>query len=326
MKKLCVLLFAVLIGTIPVYVMAQQAAADYPAKQVRVIITSTAGGPTDVVARLLAASLEKQFHQPFIVESRPGANGLIALDAVAKAPPDGYTLAVSHSGFPAEEVKNKTWNLRFSRDFTMISVYAGGGSLLIVPSTMPVNNIVEFAAYAKANPGKVNQAVMGEGAPERIRLLWRKLGIDDAMTDVRYKGGGPATQSIAQGESHMWTSALSDALPYIQSGRIKAVAYTEAERHPLLPSVPTVQESSPTLSGYTFEYWFAFMGPAGLPSAIVRKLYAGTQAGLKDQELRSRVGTLGMRVFDRGPEQSTELVNGEIKLERDLTAAAAASK
>src|SRR6185369_5596715 len=194
-KGLLAALFGIA-AALPGFAVAQE----YPSKPVRIIVTSTAGGPTDIVARTLAAYLEKRFKQPFIAEAHPGADGLIALTMLSKSAPDGYTVAVAQSGFPHKEATDKTWNLKFGKDFTVLSIFVGGGAVLIVPTSLPITNLQELVAYAKANPGKLNQATVGDKPQEAVTAIWRKLGIDSLLTNITYKGGGPASQAVAAGE------------------------------------------------------------------------------------------------------------------------------
>jgi len=313
-------LFVMALAVIPRYALSQTA-ADYPSKPVRVIVPSTAGGPADLLTRFLTASLEKQFKQSFVVEARPGGLQAIGLQALAQAPADGYTLAVATSGFPYEEVTNKDWSLRFGRDFTTVSVFASGGAAIIVPANLPVTNMQELVAYAKRNPGKLNQATTGSAPPPQITAIWQKLGINDLLTLVPYKGGGDAAQAVAKGESDIWTATVLDAINFEKAGRVKILAYTEQQRYPALPSVPTLGEAHPSLVGHEYSYWFAVLGPAGLPDSVVDKLYTAIRSATIDAQFRSKINDFGMQTNARTPEQSRNRINADLQNLRDMAAA-----
>ena len=313
-------LLVMALAVIPRYALSQSA-ADYPSKPVRVIVTSTAGGPSDLLTRLLSTALEKQFKQSFVVEDRPGGLQAIGLQAVTQAPADGYTLGVATSGFPYEEVTNKDWSLRFARDFTAVSLFASGGTAIIVPANLPVTNMQELVAYAKRNPGKLNQATTGSAPPPQITAMWQKLGINDLLTLVPYKGGGDAAQSVAKGESDIWTATVLDAITFEKAGRVKILAYTEQQRYPTLPSVPTLGEAHPSLVGHEYSYWFALLGPAGLPDSIVEKLYTGVRGATGEAQFRTKINDLGMQTNARTPEQSRNRINAELQSLRDMAAA-----
>jgi len=240
---------------------------------------------------------------------------------VAQAAPDGYTLSLSTSAWPVEEVTNKDWPLRFSRDFSPIAIFAGGGTVIIVPTSLGVRSLRELVSYAKAHPGVLNQAVVGgQNAPGDIQLLWRRLGIHDLIVSVPFKGGPDATQAVAQGAAHIWTATIADAIASEKAGRARLLAYTERQRHPSLPNVPTLAESDPALANSEYAYWFLLMGPARLPADIAEKLSTAVRDVTLESDYRARADNLGIRTYFEGPEQARAHVDAELKKLTELAA------
>jgi len=297
---------------------AAQAQA-YPNKPVRVIVPFAPGGATDTLSRLAAAAMEKSFGQSYVVENRPGGNTLIGTDYVAKAAPDGYTLLVQSNSVAGEEATNKDWNIRFERDLTPISLFAGSGYALIVSNNIPVKSFAELVSYSKANPGKLNQAQAGAIAPE-LEILKYKLKMG-AMESVLYKGGPLSVQSIVAGDCQFYGAAVLDVVQLSKDGRLKVVAYTGRERHPLLPDVPVIAETGVGLNDYEAGFWFVLLGPAKLPQDVVNKLASASADMVKTPEFVAKLNAFGMTGFTMGPQQAHDRIARHIK---DIQEAAAA--
>jgi tripartite-type tricarboxylate transporter receptor subunit TctC len=300
------LLAAALIGlaafAIPFAAAAQSRAADFPAKSVRVVVSFPAGGTTDGAARLVGSWLEKRLRQPFVMENRPGANQVIASDAVAKSAPDGYTLLISaHSVFP-EHLLNKEIALNAPRDLTPIAMFSGAGLFLIVPANLPARNLTEFIAWVKSNPGKVNWgsiAPVGSGTPE-VEDFRIRNGLTDVVF-VSYKGGTAGAQAVAANEVHIFGGSPVDALPHLKSGRARALAYTDNQRSTLIPDVPTALEQGHDLVG-RFSFWV--LAPAGTPADIVQKLNAEVNEYMRTPEAQERFTGMGLQTYTFTVEQA----------------------
>jgi tripartite-type tricarboxylate transporter receptor subunit TctC len=291
----------------------------YPARPVRIIVPFAAGGATDILARLASRSMEKSLGQSFVVENRPGGNTFIGTDYVVRQPADGYTLLVQSNSVAGEEATNKEWTVRLDRDITPISLFAGSGYALITSANMPVKNFAEFVAYAKANPGKLNQALAGVIAPE-LEILQNRLKIGP-FESITYKGGALATQGVVAGDCQFYGSAIIDILQLAKDGRVKVLAYTGRERHPLLPDVPTVNESGVGINDYEAGFWFVLLGPAKMPADIVNKLAAVSASMVKEPEFSTKLTQFGMAAYTGGPQAAHDRIAKHIK---DIQEAAAA--
>jgi tripartite-type tricarboxylate transporter receptor subunit TctC len=292
-------------------------AQSWPSKPVRLIVPTAAGGANDVFARLIGASFEKRFGQPFVVEARPGALSQIGTEAVVKSPADGYTLLVTSIQVASEEALNPAWNMKFENDLTAISMFVGGGIVLVASNKLPVKNLAELVAYSKANPGKLNQAEAG-GISTDLAILKHRAGAGRVET-ILYKGAQPAFQAVVTGEADFYGGSLLDAVPLEKAGRLRILAYGERTRHPMIPQVPTIAEAL-GMDDYEASYWFLLAGPAGLPRDIVTRLNAATNEAMKTPEVAEKVANFGMRPLELTPEQARERVIARIRLLQKLSA------
>ncbi len=283
-----------LLTLLPLAGAAQAQNADYPNRIVRVVVPFAPGGSTDNAGRMVALSFEKQFKQTFVVENKPGAFTQIGTDAVVKAAPNGYTLLLAASNLPTEQVINKDWPFKAERDLTTIGLISGAGLALAVNPASPIKNLRDLIDFSKANPGKLNQAMAASPALD-IEDLKARLGLN--LTAVIYKGGPLAVQAVVSGEGDITSGSPQDIVSLVRAGRLRALVYSEKERHPLLPDVPTVNEAGVGISDFDGVLWFGLFGPAGLPADIVTKLHGGVQTMLKDPEMVERIRSLGMRPF-----------------------------
>ena len=288
-----------------------QSAADYPSKTVRLIVPFAPGGATDTLARLAGASMSTRFKQPVVVENRPGGNTLIGLEATAKSPPDGYTLTVTSSNVATEQVVNKEWPLRVERDLATISVFAGGGYAVTVSSATGVKSLKELIDYVKANPGKVNQAEAGAISTD-MAILKQRIGLP-AVESILYKGGPMSVQAILSGEVQIYGAAVLDVASLHKAGRLRVIAYTERERHPLIPDVPTVAESNVGVNDFEAGFFFALMGPVGIPADILSRLNAAAVGMVREPEFLEKTNQFGMRVYPIGIVESRNRIASVIK-------------
>ena len=241
----------------------------YPSKPVRVIIPFPPGGTLDAVGRQLAQKLGEQTGQNFIVENKPGGNGTIGADAVARAPADGYTLLFNASTFVTAPMTMKSVPYGIVKDFTPVALVAKAPLSVAINKNLPITDIKSMMAYAKANPGKMTFAVGSIGSAGHLstELLKRAGGLDYLI--VPYKGTAPAFQDLIGGQIDGFIDPILGSLQYHKSGLLRVIAVTSAHRAPNLPDVPTVGETVP---GYEFYSWYGLWGPAKLPADVTAKL------------------------------------------------------
>jgi len=266
------------------------AAQGYPARPVRVIIPFPPGGTLDTLGRALAQKLAEQMGQPFIVENKPGGNGVIGADQVAKAQADGYTLLFNASTFVTAPMTMKSVPYAVTRDFTPIALVAKAPLSVAINKNLPVTDLKSLQAYAKANPGKLTFAVGSIGSAGHLatELLKRSAGIDYMV--VPYKGTAPAFQDLIGGQIAGFIDPILGSLQYHRSGMLRVVAVTADKRTPNLPEVPTVAE---TLPGYEFYSWYGLWAPAKTSADIVHRLNAETNKAIA-AEIREKFTAQGL--------------------------------
>ncbi|MEJ1167041.1 tripartite tricarboxylate transporter substrate binding protein [Variovorax sp. CCNWLW186] len=262
----------------------------WPTRPVRVVIPFPPGGTLDTVGRLLAQKLGDQLGQPFIVENRPGGNGVIGADVVSKAPADGYTLLFNASTFTTAPMTMKSVPYEIVRDFTPVALVAKAPLSVAINKNLPITDVKSLIAYAKANPGKMTFAVGSIGSAGHLstELLKRAGGLDYLI--VPYKGTAPAFQDLIGGQIDGFIDPILGSLQYHKSGMLRVVAVTSANRATSLPNVPTVGESIP---GYEFYSWYGLWGPAKLPPAITQRLNAEVNKALAT-DMRETLNTQGL--------------------------------
>ena len=269
------------------------AQSDWPIKPVTLIVPFPAGGGTDAFARPLAAVLSKELGQQFIIDNRGGAGGTVGASAAAKAPADGYTLfvgAVHHSIAPSMYPK---LDYSIQKDFIPLAVIARVPQVLVVNPKIPVNNMAELIAYAKANPGKLTYMSAGSGTSPHMagELLKTMTGID--IQHIPYKQVTQGLTDLLAGEIAMSFYHVPVIYPHVKSGRLKAMGVATSERSPIAPDVPPIGD---TVKGYDLRPWWGLAGPAGMPQDIVDKLDKATLQCLKDPDMQKRLVDIGVIV------------------------------
>ncbi len=291
---------------------APQAGAQspYPAKPIRFIVPYPAGGPLDTVARLLAQKVADNVKQPVVVDNKPGAGGNIGADLVAKAPPDGYTILM---GAVATHAINPTLYSHIPydpvRDFAPITQVASTPNVLVVNPTLPVHDVREFIAYAKAHPGQLNFGSGSTGSAGHLagELFKSMAGVQ--MVHVPYKGAGPAMQDLIGGQIQLMFDNWSSSRAQVQAGRIRALAVTTARRSSLAPDLPTVAESG--LPGFDISTWFGIFAPAHTPQPIVDRLHHEFTRALALPDVREKMLNMGAEPVGDTPAQFAAFIQGE---------------
>ncbi|MDB5796169.1 MAG: h16 [Paucimonas sp.] len=280
----------------PVIAMAQA----YPNKPVRVIIPYPAGGPTDILGRIVAQGLSAKHGQSFVVENKPGASGMIGADQVAKAPADGYTLLVNAS----LQVINGSLYAKMPhdplKDFAPVTQIADVPMVLVVKDTNPAKSVEDVIAQAKANPGKLSFASSGNGAAPHLAGEAFNMAAGVKLTHIPYKGSAPALADVVGGHVSLMFDPLPSSTPFINAGTLRPLAVTTAKRVPSLPNVPTMAEAG--LPGYEISTWYGVWAPANTPKEIVHKLSSDIAAILKEPEVAKRIAGMGSIPVGSTPE------------------------
>lgn len=282
----------------------------WPTKPVRIVVPFAAGGTTDVVARAVAKDLGEMWGQPVVVENRGGAGGNIGADAVAKSAPDGYTLLMtSGSIFTVNPHMYARMPFDAKKDFIPVTNVASGPQLVVVNPSVPAKTLKEFIAYAKKQPGKLNFGSAGVGSQVHMAAesFLDAAGID--LAHIPYKGEGPSYTDLVSGSIQLMVGNIAAAAPFVNNGRLRALAVTSSARSPLLPNVPTVAESG--LPGFENTGWFGFMLPAGTPQPIVDKVYRDTVKVLQGTEMKARLYVQGMTPVGNTPAEFARAIDKE---------------
>jgi tripartite-type tricarboxylate transporter receptor subunit TctC len=286
------------------------AAADYPTRPVRLIVGFPAGGPTDILARLVGAQLGERLGRQFVVENKPGAGSNIATEAAINSAPDGHTILVCASANTINATLYKKLAFDFVRDTVPVAGLARVPNALLVHPSLPATTVPEFIAYAKANPGKINMASSGNGTTVHLagEMFKAMAGVD--LVHVPYRGSQPAVTSLVAGQTQVMFGDIPVSIGHIQAGTVRIVAVTTATRLDLLPEVPTIGE---TLPGYEANAWFGFVVPKGTPSDVVEKLNREINAALAEPKIKARLAELGTTPIVATPAEFGAFIAAEIE-------------
>jgi tripartite-type tricarboxylate transporter receptor subunit TctC len=265
-------------------------AQTYPDRPVRLVVAAAAGGPTDIVARIIGQWLSERLGQQFLVENRAGGSNNIGTEAVVRSRADGYTLLVANSVNAINASLFDRLNFNFTRDMVPVASIAVVPNVMEVHPSVPVMSVSEFVAYAKANPAKLNMGSGGNGTPAHVAGELFKLMTGVKMTHVPYRGGGPMLTDLLGGQVQVAFETVSLSIDHIRAGRLRALAVTSATRWEGLPDIPTVSE---VLPGFEASTWFGICAPKNTPAEIIDKLNKEIKAGLDDPKLKARLADLG---------------------------------
>jgi tripartite-type tricarboxylate transporter receptor subunit TctC len=286
-------------------------AADYPTRPVTMVLGFAPGGPSDVVARIVARRLEQVLGQPVVVENRAGAGGNVAGEMVARAAPDGHTLLLGSNGILATNVSlYKKIGFDPAKDFAPITLVGAQANVIYVNPAMPARTLAELIAFAKANPGKVSYASGGHGTTAHLsgELLKTEAKID--IVHVPYRGTGPALQDVLAGHVGMGISAVAPVGDHIKNGTLRPLAVTTLTRTALLPDIATVAELA--VPGFEATTWHGLVAPAGTSAEIVGTLHRGMMTTLNDPQVRKALTDLGVDVAGNSPVEFGAYIRAEI--------------
>ena len=287
-------------------------AQNYPNKPIRWIVPYTGGGITDVVTRIVTQKMSGPLGQAIVVDNRPGANSILGSDLGAKAAPDGYTMVTVIAGYAAN-VTLYQGKLPFDpkKDLVPVSLAGIAPLIMTVNNGLPVKDVKELIAYAKANPGKLNFGSSGIGAAAHLtcELFRQTVGID--MVHIPFKGTAPATTAVMAGDIQILVDTPSSMMPHVRGGKIRALGMFSARRLPAFPDVPTIAEAGgPPLESST---WVLFMAPGGTPKAIIDRLATETRKAINESEIKERFLDLGIVPVGDAPEQARRFLDAEVE-------------
>ena len=283
-------------------------AQTYPSRPVRIVVGFAAGGPTDILARLIGQWLSERLGQQFVIENRPGAGTNSGTEAVLRGPADGYTLLISGSNAAINATLFEQLPFNFIRDTAPIGSIVRVPQLMQVTPSLPVHSVPEFIAYAKANPGKIAMGSGGNGSPAHVIGEYFKLMTGTDLTHVPYRGAAPAVTDLLGGQIQVAFTEMATSLAHVRSGNLRALAVTTAARTEALPDVPTLSEFIP---GFEASQWVGLVAPKDVPGAIVETLNREINAGLADPKLKARFTELGGLVLPGSPEDFGKLIRDE---------------
>jgi tripartite-type tricarboxylate transporter receptor subunit TctC len=287
---------------------AQQA---YPVKPIRIISPFAPGGGNDALARTVAHKLTENLKQQVIVESRPGANGIIGTEAAARAAPDGYTLVLIPSGHTVNPSIYKKLPFDSVKDFTPVSLAGWSPLVLAVHPSLPVKNVKELIAFAKTRPGALTYGTAGVGSSGHLAGAMFDTLTGTKLTHIPYKGMGLALTDVIAGQVSMVFGTSLSTVPQVRSGRLRGLAVTGAQRSGALPELPTVAEAG--VPGYEASLWYGFVGPARMPADIVRRLNTEIVAALAQPDVRQRLSDQGVEARSSSPEEFARLIAADLE-------------
>ncbi len=288
-KSILLAALLALVGTTPVW-----AQAAYPNKPIRLVVGFAPGGAADYVARSVGDALGRALGQPIVVENKAGAGSSIAADMVAKSAPDGYTLLIAS---PAAISVNPALNPKLSykpSDLLPVTKLTASPLVIAVNPNAGLNSVKELIAKAKANPGALNVATAGNGSATHLGAAQFAQVAGVKFTEIPYRGGGPAMQSLIAGDTQIYFGTPPSTLPHIQSGRVKGLGISATERSALFPDLPGMKDAG--LPEYELDFWYGFFVPAGTPPAIVQKLFDATKTAMQQESVKAALAREGTEV------------------------------
>jgi tripartite-type tricarboxylate transporter receptor subunit TctC len=280
----------------------------YPTRPVRMVAPFAAGGPADILARLIGQWLSERLGQPFVIENRPGAGGNIGTEAVVKSPPDGYTLLLAGTPNTTNATLYDKLNFNFIRDIAPVAAISRNTLVMVVHPSVPAKTVPEFTTYAKANPGKISMASGGVGSTPHVAGELFKMMTGVNLVHVPYRGAGPAITDLIAGQVQVYFAQMMASIEYIRAGKLRPLAVTTATRSEALPDLPTVGEFVP---GYEAVVWQGIGAPKNTPPEIIDRLNSEINAGLADPKIKARLAELGGTTFVGSPADFSKLIADE---------------
>jgi tripartite-type tricarboxylate transporter receptor subunit TctC len=283
-------------------------AQTWPSRPVTFVVGFAAGGPNDIVARIMGAWLAEYLGVPFVIEDRTGAGGMLAAQTVINSPPDGYTIMFVAPNNAIGATLYKNLPFVYLRDTTPIAGMLRLTNVMVVPPSLPVKSVAEFIEYAKANPGKINYASSGNGTSVHMSAELFKMMTKLDMVHVPYRGSSAAYPDLMAGKVHVLFDNLPGAIAFVKTGKLRALGVTTATRSDALPDVPAIGE---IVKGYEASVWYGIAGPKGIPPKVVETLNKAVAAALADPKMKARFAELGGTPMPMSPAEFGKLVADE---------------
>jgi tripartite-type tricarboxylate transporter receptor subunit TctC len=308
MPRLGTVLFAAALAAMANAAWAQ---GTFPARPVRMVVGFAPGGGTDIIARLVAQKLGERWGQAVVVDNRPGASGNIGAELVARSAPDGYTLLMAFSSHASNPALSKL-PFDIERDFTSITQVGSAPMVVAASPALPAKTLGELIAYARAHPGAVKFGSSGIGTPVHLagELMMQLTGIN--MVHVPYKGIAPAMAAVLAGDIQITYAAVLSGLQHFKSGRLRPLAVASRARYPALPEVPTAAEAG--LDGYEVDFWYALLGPGGIPGPLAERIQRDASALLNSPDMKQSLAAQGCIAVGGTPEALSALIRSEYQL------------
>jgi tripartite-type tricarboxylate transporter receptor subunit TctC len=306
MKKCALVMSFALLGIVAECALAQP----YPTRPIRLVVASSAGGASDILARMLGQKLAEEMGQQVVIDNRGGASGVIGTDIVAKAMPDGYTLLIIQPSLTINPSMIRKLPYDAIRDFAPVSLVVDAAQIMTVNPSVPAKNVKDLIALAKSRPGQLMFGSPGVGTSPHLtaELFKVKTGVD--MPQVPFKGSGPAFVSLISGEVSAAFSTVLSAMPHIKSGKIRALGVTTLKRVQVVPEVPTIAESG--VPDFETSQWFGILAPAGTPRRIVDRLYQALLRGSTSPNVKDRLTAQAVEVVNKKPEEFASVIKREL--------------
>jgi tripartite-type tricarboxylate transporter receptor subunit TctC len=284
--------------------------AQYPSRAIRFVVSAPAGSSLDVIARTIGDRLRNRLAQPIVVDNRPAAGGTVAADIVAKSPPDGYTMVISFNG-PLAFGPHLYANLPYDplKDLAPVIITSSQPNVLAVNAALPVTSVKALIEYAKAHPGKLNYASVGNGSSSQLTMELLKATAGIEIVHVPFNGSPPAVTATTQGDTQMMFAVMQPLQAQIHAGRLRAIAVTSAKRFPLLPDIPTIAEAG--YPGFEALAWNGILVAARTPRPIIQRLNAEINAILRDATVKSALNVQGFDLIGGTPEDFAKLIRSE---------------
>jgi len=295
-------------------------AQGYPTKPIRMIVGLAAGGAADITARIIGQKLTAELGQPVVVDNRPGASGIIAYETVAKAIPDGYTLAMVTAAVTTLPFLKKSLPYDIERDFAPVALASMSAHVLLVHPSVKANSVAELIALARAQPGKLSYASTGVGSAQHMAGEYFNIMAKTDIKHVAYKGGAGSVLATLSGEVEITYGSLVASVSQINSGKLRPLGITGAKRSPLLPTVPTINEAG--LPGYDSIPWYGVLAPVRVPKAIITRLNQVIVKAAESSDLKETYSKLGLEAQTHTPEQFGKLIRDELEKNKKLVAQA----
>ncbi len=288
--------------------LSQAQAPAYPSKPLRMVVGFAAGGPADLIARLLAQRLSTHVAQPVLVDNRPGADANIAMEAVARAAPDGYTLLAGQSGLSINPSLYGTVPFDTMKDFAPITLVGEASNFVVVHPSVPAANLREFLTYVKANPGKLNYASTSSPTHLATEMFNQMAGIN--IERIPYKGAAPGIPALLTGDVQFMVTSLGTMLPQVKANKVRALAVTSLKRSSLAPDVPTVDEAG--IPGYSATTWYGVVAPGATPRPVINRLNTDFRKILGEPEVRAQLLGQSIEASPTTPEEFGEFIRNDM--------------